>query len=390
MGKPVRYLYELTDRMGAQLYEALREEDFDEVIEREYEYYLTQAGIGGESREAFIDWLLQELSDSDREEFEERAGGEELAAWLMSHPAEGIEESYRERYAREEVEFASSGLIKSESGKYLPSLWAHLHIENDAEVARFFGLISNPPTDATGRHIDSKRRDPFPSEIANEIKALNEEADALETALRRGANGPPHEDLHHVIQDKISVLRHRARLLDQNTMLGLILISGFDCTVHGGTVRFDKPIPRAEIIGCPACGYPICPFCANCYAIDPSTVEQAEGYLASCDEVSGMAYCGQCGDWSVGFMLRFLRLKRCPIPDRYKNHQPEARKALFVTTNRVAALPNREAILQSIAEKFTRGASGIISEKDPSGEIWGIPERHPEGWVVTVCYPEER
>ncbi|WDT82720.1 MAG: hypothetical protein MPW14_25365 (plasmid) [Candidatus Manganitrophus sp.] len=78
MGKPVRYLYELTDRMGAQLYEALREEDFDEVIEREYEYYLTQASVGGESREAFIDWLLQELSDSEREEFEERAGERNL------------------------------------------------------------------------------------------------------------------------------------------------------------------------------------------------------------------------------------------------------------------------------------------------------------------------
>ena len=25
-----------------------------------------------------------------------------------------------------------------------------------------------------------------------------------------------------------------------------------------------------------------------------------------------------------------------------------------------------------------------------TGEIWGIPEKHGNDWLVTICYPEER
>ena len=46
----VKFRYELTNRMGCNLYEALREEDFDRIIEGETEYYREQSQVGCEIR----------------------------------------------------------------------------------------------------------------------------------------------------------------------------------------------------------------------------------------------------------------------------------------------------------------------------------------------------
>lgn len=387
--KAVQYHYELNGRKGANLFEALRQEDFEEVIEREYEYYVKHASVEGEMRESFVSWFLDELSSDAHGELEAQAGGVALPVWLMSHSAGEIEESYLEKYAREEIDNIAGTIVKNEKGQDVSSLWRDLDIENDVEVARFFNLISFPPTDQSGHYVDTGWRYHIPAAVATEIKALHDEASSLECKMAEAsiAESP---DLAQTMRDKSSVLRSRAILLESNTVLGLIKVSGFDCTVHCGSAQFEKPIPKTEIIGCPDCGYPICPVCANSYEKDPSTLEEAEEYLASCDEVCGMAYCGRCGDWSTAFMLRFLRLKKCPIPERYENFKTEPRKARIVATERVAKLANLDAIVQSITVKFLRGMSGIISEKDETGEIWGIPERHPEGWIVTICYPEER
>ena len=103
-----------------------------------------------------------------------------------------------------------------------------------------------------------------------------------------------------------------------------------------------------------------------------------------------MAYCGQCGDWGVEWMLRFLRLKRCPIPPEYESYKPAPRSVRIVATSTVAALPDSRRILESVSRSFAKGISGIIHYPHSTGEIWGIPERHTEGWIVTLCYPEER
>ena len=103
-----------------------------------------------------------------------------------------------------------------------------------------------------------------------------------------------------------------------------------------------------------------------------------------------MAYCGNCGDWSEEFMLRFLNLVRCPIPPEYQDRKSEPRKATYLATQTVAALPDVDEIMSKVKKKFDKGTTGIIKIFHPTGEIWGFPERHPEGWVVTVLYPEER
>jgi len=47
-------------------------------------------------------------------------------------------------------------------------------------------------------------------------------------------------------------------------------------------------------------------------------------------------------------------------------------------------------ISAKVVETFESGTSGIIKVEHPTGEIWGIPEKHPANWVVTICYQHER
>lgn len=151
-----------------------------------------------------------------------------------------------------------------------------------------------------------------------------------------------------------------------------------------------NPYPKSEVLTCPSCGHPVCPICANTYDEDPDTVEKAREYMQSCDDVSGRAYCGQCGDWGEDFMLRFLKLIDCPIPPEFESAERKPRQAQFLMTNSISQLPNAGEIMDIVREQFDSGASGIIKVSDATGEIWGYPERHPEGWIVTVLYPHER
>jgi len=386
----VKYLYELTNRIGCNLYEALRDQDFDRVIEQETEHYVGQSKVGGELRESFIDWLERYLSARDWRAIR-GVGCDDLSKWLMENPVPDREEDLRKRYAEKEIEFLTTAQTKAASGSYLPLLWDHIDPNDDADVALGFGLITYPPVDESGRYIQSGNSRHLPADIANRIKALTEEANALPRRTGRGVGSPdPKDDLDRAIDEKIASLYREASCLSEKTVLSLIRIEGFYCGIHGGTVKYETPILRSEMLACPSCNHPVCPSCANCYEKDPSTVEEARAYLASCDDVSGMAYCGHCGDWGVAWMLRFLRLRRCPIPPEFENYQPTPRSARFVATRTVAALPDRDLILASVSKAFAQGTSGIIHYPHPTGEIWGIPERHPEGWRVTICYPNER
>jgi len=83
-------------------------------------------------------------------------------------------------------------------------------------------------------------------------------------------------------------------------------------------------------------------------------------------------------------------MKGCPLPEAYRDFTPSPRRARYVTTRTVADLPELNEIAASVQKAFMEGTSGIIKVQHTSGEIWGIPERHPDGWIVTICYPSER
>ncbi|WP_347273237.1 hypothetical protein [Candidatus Kuenenia sp.] len=165
------------------------------------------------------------------------------------------------------------------------------------------------------------------------------------------------------------------------------LVSGFNCDIHGGYVEFKEPIQKSEVL-CPSCGHPICPECA-CMEEGPATIDEAREYVASCESNAGYACCVNCGDYSVAFMLRFLKLKGCPIPPECEGFTQPKREALCYTTATVGALPNVDDIIRAAEEAFDKGTSGIIKIPDATGEIWAIPERHLKGWIVTICYPAE-
>jgi hypothetical protein len=312
----IRYLYEFTGCMGSTLYAALREKDFNRVIEQETRYSIEQSITGGDFRDAFVAWLEGHLSAREWREMKEKAGCHDLKTWLLTHPVPDREESLRGRFTEEEIRFLTDTWTKTPTGDHIPLLWDHIDPRDDAAVALAFGLVRDPKTE--------------------------------------------------------------------------IRVMGFYCEIHGNLVKYEEPVVHAEVPICPSCEHPICPLCANTYEKDPATIEEARAYLSSCDDPAGMAYCGQCGDWSVEWMLRFLQLKKCPIPSEYLNPAPPPRPAQFVATCTVAALPDLSRIMAGVKEKFDKGRSGIIHCPHPGGEVWGIPERHPEGWIVTLCYPHER
>jgi len=391
MSEKVKFIYELTGQRGGTLYEALREKDFEALIEREREYYMKETEVGGEIRNALIEWLPNHLSASAWEEMKKMAGVQDLSGWLKEHTAGEEDDNLRQAYTDEQIGWLTSTQTKNAKGVYLPLLWEHLDTENDAQVALFFNLIHYPAVNKKGRFVNSKDPLEIPAAVARKIKKLSERANILSRESGRGAGSPPPKDQREgTVDERMRKLYEKSTELEFQAVSALIAVKGFYCGIHGEAVQFERAMPRMNVITCPSCGHPICPECANAYEKDPSTIEEARAYMDSCDEVSGMAWCGQCGDWGVEFMLRFLRLKRCPIPGKYITDPLPPREARYVATNRVSQLPNFLGIVHRVAKSFRAGISGIIKYEDQTGEIWGIPERHPEGWIVTICYPEER
>ena len=186
-------------------------------------------------------------------------------------------------------------------------------------------------------------------------------------------------------QDTPDIVGGTAKTLEK-----LILVEGYHCDIHGGNTSFEKPILISEVLKCPSCGHPVCRECANTNINDPKDIDSAREYIASCESVSGLAYCGYCGDYSVEFMLRFLKVVNCPIPPECEEFKPIPRSARFYMTPTVDVLPNRDSILRTAIAEFNKGTTGIIEIPDASGEIWAIPERHEGGWKVGIMRPEER
>lgn len=344
----VEFKYKFTGRFGSNLYESLRETDFNAYREGEARHILEVSKIGGGIRDDFVSWLESELSFYKWEKYAQKAGVscDTLSAWLINHEVPNEDElKLREKYSIALAEDTVSDFS--------------MFCMNDVETAYTFGFLKH-------NHL--------PQDVQHKIEFLR--------ARARKYDGKDGE-----IANK---LRNFSGRLEKEACEKLILVSGFYCNIHDSDARYEKPIPRTEVLTCPTCGHPVCPVCANMSDKDPADIGEAREYVASCESVSGHAFCGHCGDYSVEFMLRFLKLIGCPIPPECEDFKPIPREVEVITTRRVADLPNKDDITAKVLDKFNNGASGIICTTDPSGEIWGVPERHPDGWKLTICYPEER
>ncbi len=384
----VKYIYELTKRPGETLYDALRETDFDWLRDGETSFYFEDSAVGKDLRERFVDWLKSHMSARDWNELAQSTKEEDLKDWFLHHPIPGREEDLRRAYSDEEVSFLLSTYSKKSN---MPLLLDHLDKSDDAEIALAFNLISYPSVDAEGRYVDTGDDRHLPAEAANGVKTLTAQANkrAEETSRFAGSAKPINES-EQLIDEELNALYRQASEIEKKAVLAKIRVEGFECKICGGEPRYPQPCNRSELAVCPSCAHPICPNCANMMENDPMTMEESNAYLDSCDDAAGMAYCGQCGDWSVEFMLRFLKLKGCPIPPEYTHYKARPRSFRLCTTSTVASLQDVEKIAEAVLQRFHEGISGIIKYQHDSGEIWGIPERHEEGWVVTICYPDER
>lgn len=352
------FKYEFTGRYGANLYKSLREIDFRDYKDQEIESYRASSAVGGIYREEFVSWLEEELVYAKWADYSRRAGvsSDKLSKWLMDNelPSDDGELEFREKYAQDYgTSAANCYLADYEKG-------------SDVEVAYNFGFI---------KFAD------LPQDAQLKINFL------CDRANRYDKMHPSCSEEPYRVSSK---LRNCASRIENEAAEILIRVTGFYCNIHGDDTKFKGPIPLSEVLRCPACNHPICPVCANAYENDPSTIDEGREYVASCESNSGRAWCGNCGDYSVEFMLRFLKLVGCPIPPECEYFKPIQREATFYMTQTIAALPNKDDILRTAITEFNKGTSGIITIQDPSEIIWAIPERHEDGWKVGVMRPEER
>lgn len=375
----VEYYYELTGNRGKTLFGSLRESDYNKLVADQAENYINEAVPGAEWRDRFIDeHLWPKLSGDDLDSITDKIpelkgkDNSEIRKWLYENKCPIIDE---------EDDINDWGWNRANMDAQDGILWDHIDQDNDVDTALGLGLIKYPKSH-NGKYIDDGNADTtIPAEIANKIHALCDKSNKEE---------PPAGSPEYKGPSETSKEMER---LEKEAVEKLILVSGFYCDIHGGRSDYENPIPKSEVLTCPSCGHPICPICANMCTNDPDTEEKAREYLESCDSVSGMAYCGQCGDYSERFMLDFLKLVKCPIPEEYLvlgDVLPPPRIARYVATATVSALPDFPDIAAAVKEKFDSGISGIIEIDHSTGEIWGYPERHPDYWLVTILYPHER
>ena len=344
-----KFKYDLTGKYGVSLHEALREQDFYNYDAREAECLLEESKIGGDRREDFVSWLEATLPYSKWADYSRKADVpcEKLSDYLVTNelPNGEGELELREKYSTEYASDFAGDVVQE--------------CNDDIEIAYAFGFI---------KFAD------LPQDVQRKINFLCDRA-------------RKYDEKHSEVSIK---LRDFSSRLERKACEKLILVEGFYCDIHEGNAEYKESIPKQEVLTCPACGHPICPVCANAFTKDPKDIEDAREYVASCASVSGHAYCGNCGDYSVEFMLRFLQLINCPIPPECGDFKPIPREAKFYMTATVDALPNKDSILQAAISEFNKGTTGIIRIQDPSGEIWAIQDKYPDGLVVTLCYPEER
>lgn len=355
--KKIIWIYSLTGNKGETLFEALREDDFNRIISDQIEYLTAAYLVNSDKREEFVSYFLKHETNYDVvHEIDRLAGGIPVNEFFLSHALPGETEEMR---AEQAVKIA---YMDAEDGV----LWNSTSADDDVETALEFGLIKYPPfSDGVGVYI-AGGKNCIPADVANEIKQLCSQYSSSES-------------------------RTKGNALEKKAVSDMIFVDGFYCNIHGGTTKFNKPIRKAEVILCPSCEYPICPECANAYSSDPKTESEARIYMESCDDVSGRAYCGQCGDYSVEFMLGFLKLIGCPIPIEYATSKGIPREnAEFKATAAIRELPDFLNIYDEVIVWWQTGKTGIKKIEHATGEIWALVDRYPDKWVVTILYPHER
>ena len=364
--KGIKYLYAITNRTGVNLWSSLPEDIFHKFYVNELKYKTEEFRTGHDLRDIFVaDYfhLIQEYQNM--EDIEKICGSEEPEQYFLTHEIPGEDEDMRDRIA--------DRILRDDYDTGM--MFNHIDKNDDVDVAVNLGLVKYPPFNKdTGEYEEGIGRC-IPADVANTIKSL------LDTAIKMNKEQP----------DKARDVREQAKKLEHKAVDAMILISGFDCDIHGGDAKYEKPLGKDEIIKCPQCGHPVCPVCANCYSKDPDTMEEARKYMESCDSNAGMAYCGYCGDYSPKFMLGFLKLTGYPIPPEYENFTPVRREnAQFLATATVNALPDFEDIFINVKDEWDKGYTGIIKVQHPTGEIWGWTDKYPDRWVVTIMYQDER
>ena len=344
----IEWIYSLTGTSGKTLFQALRDKDFDSLISSYADCYEKGGVPGGDYRDVFIEESLWKQINRDdltkcTPELQCMTNAE-IKKWLIMHQCPIVDEELIREWAWDKANADAVDGI----------LWDHVDKSDDVAVALEFGLVTYPPFDAAKQSYVDGDINCIPANIANEIYKHNADLE------------------HKAVED-------------------MIFVDGFYCKIHGGVSKYKKPVKKTEVIACPACGHPICPICANCYSSNPDTVEKSREYMESCDSNTGMAYCGNCGDYSQEFMLGFLKLIVAPIPKEYENPMQIPRENVeYWATATVRELPDFQDIFSQVKEQWEKGTTGIIKVQHPTGEIWGWTDRYPDKWVVTIMYPEER
>lgn len=383
MGK-LKYLYALTGNEGETLYESVPESVFDRYYRDEVEYMAESFKVGGDSRENFVERYLNDLRGyQNMKAIEEICGDEEPEKYFLEHEFPGETDDVRWEFADKECQF------NWQDG----SMFDHINQKDDIDTALGLGLIKYPPFDEEKKLYVSGNGNSIRAEVANKIRELTDTSNLIETTyhVMCGTDASKYDNVQVIQHDRAQALRKQASQLEREEVESMILIKGFYCNIHGGKAEYDKSVKKSEIIRCPACGHPICPVCANMYDKDPSTLEASREFMESCDSNSGMAYCGNCGDYSPEFMLGFLRLVGAPIPVEYENFKGVPRENVqFVATATVSALPDFSNIFKEVKEQWDKGITGIIKVQHSTGVIWGYTDRYPDKWVVTILYPDER
>lgn len=353
----VKWIYSLTGKEGETLFEALRESDYQRLVDDQIKYLTITYLAGGDRREEFVSYFLNHKTNYNiAQELNKLAGSIPVEEFFLSHVLPGENEEMRARQA-ENVANADA-----EDG----FLWDNIKGNDDVETALVFSLVKYPPFDDAAKWYVPGGKQCIPVDIANEILKFC------------GADSSDDD-------------RAKADKLEKKAVSDMIFVDGFYCNIHGDTTKYVAPIRKSEVVLCPSCGYPICPECANAYSPNPKTESEARTYMESCNDVSGMAYCGQCGDYSIEFMLGFLKLINCPIPTEYAASKGIPRENVeFMATTAIRELSDFQDIFNDVVTWWQTGLTGLKKINHSTGEIWAETSRYPDKWVVTIMYPHER
>lgn len=164
-------------------------------------------------------------------------------------------------------------------------------------------------------------------------------------------------------------------------------VGGTLCDMCNKHVFYPHRVLAADAV-CPQCETAICLRCATLGVEPPSTFDDVYEYQLATEDGKGLAFCGNCGDYGINYLNRYLSIVMGP---EYKHLKPAIPKSYsIVLQTRIAALPDYMELSAKASDIFLAGYRGTIKLPHETGEIWGMPEKRAHGWLVTLGYPEDR